>query len=159
MYRIVTLLCLMVMGCGAASFAAEEAMSLAPLKEWVGVFSFESKDGKSFWTAPLLQKEAHKALDQAHFDGLFNGYAKQITTPLEQKGDILFAFACKEHACSSDNARLYINLKKNTISACWHGEKLPSDLWFSFDKKPEEIGKDGCLKASDFDLYGLYEKE
>lgn len=159
MCRIVMLLGLMVMGCGVSSFAAEAPVSLAPLKVWVGVFAFEIKDGKSFWTDPLLQKEAHKTLDKEHFDGLFNGYAKQITTPLEQKGDILFAFACKEHACSSDNARLYINLKKNTISACWHGEKLPSDLWFTSGKKPEEIGQNGCVKASDFDLYGLYEKE
>ncbi len=159
MNRSVTLLCLMIMGCAVPSFAAEEAVSLDPLKEWVGVFSFESKAGKSFWTDPLLQKEAHKALDQAHFDGLFSGYAKQITTPVEQKGDILFVFACKEHACSSDNARLYINLKKNTISVCWHGEKLPSDLWFASGKKPEEIGQNGCVKASDFDLYELYEKE
>ncbi|MFA6279423.1 MAG: hypothetical protein WC612_01340 [Bdellovibrionales bacterium] len=159
MYRVVTFLCLMVMGCAAPSFAVVDVSSLAPLKEWVGVFSFEAKDGKSFWTDPLLQKEAHKALDQAHFDGLFDNLAKQVTAPLEQRGDILFAFACKEHACNSDNARLYIDLKKNTVSVCWHSDALPSDLWFASDKKPQEIGQGSCEKAKDFELYGLYEKE
>jgi hypothetical protein len=152
---------LAALGMSASACAAPPPpeSSLAALKSWVGVY-FPKKDQPitRFWDEPALQQEARKALDGPHYEALFNGWAQEVTTPIEQKGDILFAFACKEHACNANSARLYVNLKYNTVSVCWH-DQAGMDQWFSSQEKPKDLEGKGCSSADDFGIYKLFGKE
>ncbi|HAX90871.1 MAG TPA: hypothetical protein DCY07_01495, partial [Rhodospirillaceae bacterium] len=89
----------------------------------------------------------------------FSGYAQQVTAPVQQKGDVLFAFACKEHACNSDQAKLFVDLTKNTIAICVRKTGVKKDMWFSPSKAPRELEDEGCAMADDFAIYEKYGKE
>ena len=150
---------LFLLGLGASACAATPESSLAPLKKWVGVFALGEKNAKKIWDDPVLQAEAHKALDQEYFDLVFNGYAKQVTAPVEQKGDVLFAFACKAHACNTDQVKLFVDLAKNTIAVCVRKTGVEKDMWFSPSKPPRALEDEGCAIADDFVIYERHGKE
>lgn len=147
------LLAMLASGCGGVW--AQET-SLNDLKKWKDDFGFTQKDGVEFWDHPALVAALKGMMDKTHFETLHKEWSRQVTTMIQEKNGVLLATGCKEHACSTDNFRLFVDFNKQTVSVCWHQRDVENDMWFTSNAKPQEVGPTGCVAADRFSLYEKY---
>ena len=147
----------------SALFAGHSAMAegdtLSALKAWVGKYPADVIEGKTLWDSPALKTETSKFIGPKTQNYIFNEIGRQVASPVEIKDDVIYVFVCREHACVSNSARLFIDLKKNKVHICWRLSEDSGDLWLSADRDPQPVGPAGCSEMQPFDVFAKYGKD
>jgi len=158
MRRFLLLACLLLVVAAGGYYHVVVAgsTSLATLPEltkWVGKYPSDEIDGKTMWANPALRVLVEDLLEKETVAVLYEGMAKELSTEVERKDDLLRVFVCREHACLLSSATLFVDLKRQRLSICWSDIEDKHDAWLSTDHNPILMEISECQKYEGFDLY------
>ena len=140
--------------------AAQSAPLSAELTRWVGKTPDFQVGSTDLWDTKSMKQILTSMLNANQLKQFRDVLEIGPAFPVQRRGDYLSFEVCEAHACASNFAYFFVNLKTNLVQICWssvdNSVSVKKDLWLVYGKPARQLPKEGCSKSYDFGLLTLY---